>query len=201
MINEISSLKEDSKKTILLYMFPGVIFSWIHIIGLIKFGKANVLLNQWHFEHIEVFYYFLIFLMIYGCGHLMNKIGLRVEVFFESLKWMNKYKGKEFDDTFEDYLKTHFEKEKEPVIIRYYSSFITAFKLETTLFCTLILMCISVILWNPYLRLLNYNHLIMIIIICLAITLYMTYEIKNAIANAHELRLVIIKSFKDSKQK
>ena len=105
------------------------------------------------------------------------------------------------DTVFNNYLKTHFEKEKEPVLIRYYSNFITSFKLETTLFCTIPLMYLSLLFWNSYTDLFTCKALIIISIISLLTMIYLRYEIKQATHTANALRKLINECFETKENK
>ncbi len=195
-MEKISTIKEDFKKTVLLYLFPGIVVCWPFVVAFFIFEKDNGTFEEFKIEHIEVFIYLLIIIVFYGVGHFVGKLGHRLELWLERIAFCSK--PEEFKQRWESYLKTYFSKEKEPVIIRYYSNFIVSYKYELIMVWSILLMLLSILLLNQFdLLTFSKDSCIVISLISVLSFIYLIYEAYQGAKSADELRQIILETFEE----
>ncbi len=190
------------EKTVLKLFFPGLLATWSLWIALLKYISSQPIWKELSKENelLKIVLLLTIFIVIYGIGHLIMKLALRVEVELMD-KWYEKKIAKgEFETVWNNYLKTSFESEKLPVIIRYYSSFIISYHFELACMVAIAIQLILVHLVD-----IHYTHLLsafgvgLITIISIAAIVYLFWEARKAVEVAHQLRQQIIEAFNNNK--
>jgi hypothetical protein len=216
----LSSVKNDTKRIILNDFFPGLVACWPWVVvTLLWFRQQKIEMDGEVLKHLEIPFYLILLIGLFGTGHFISKIGLRIEASLEYLFLLDglSLNGSNLRDplttlrisiqqelsiqkdtfyiTWYDYLKVSCEKDKEPIILRYYSNFITGYKFELSMLCAILLMCISItyLEYYGYTNVFTNHNLCIFLIICTLIFLYLLYEAIVGLSMANELREEIVK--------
>ncbi|MBS1689563.1 MAG: hypothetical protein JSS96_12625 [Bacteroidetes bacterium] len=197
-------LDSNSERKILNIFFPGLLATWylwlsaiIDIKNLInKDEKWKMLFKDNTILNITICASAFIF--IYGIGHLLRKIAIRIEVLQDSHYQKNLLTGSCIDDNEKDefdkvwYLYLQEKVNDCPVIIRYYSSFITAYHFELTCVVALIIQLLSILCDYFFNNYLSHRFQFFDMIISLIFACYLFWEANKSTSVAHYLRKKIV---------
>jgi len=194
-----SSFSDTARKVLLQIFFPGIIVCLpfgILLSTCIQEGNAKWL--QQDLNLLSFFSTAIAIIVLYGIGHIINKIGARVEVWLEQCFCCKKiilYES-EFMRVFDDYLRTYFDKKSEPVIIRYYSLMVIGLKFELNTCVALVLAFIEYMVLIRFYDEINLGSRIWFLLILLVLIVsYLIYEAWAGIETLHGYRELIIKEF------
>jgi hypothetical protein len=217
-MDSIIGLKEEIKKLFLVYFIPGAMAAWPWIFVIVKWFNSHPFVNHELLKDYATTVYIITLLFFYGSGHIIAKIGSRIEVLMEKMiykyikvgSWykfirnkndFRSLKSKEMKETHENftdvwyrYLKSEYSKAEAPLFIRYYSEFIVGLKFELNNLAALPIMIISLYYLekNHFINTMTYCNLLTLAFVCFGIWTYLLYEAFNGIKVAHELREKII---------
>jgi hypothetical protein len=183
--------KEEIKKLFLVYFIPGTLatWPWVFIIG--KWFNDHPLIGSDILKEHGVASYVISLLFFYGSGHMLGKLGTRLEVILEWFLFkFKKVDKKVFYDTWDKYLNTDYDKTKPSLLRRYYTDFITGFKFELNCMCSLPIMLISLYYLerNRFSDFMTESNLYTLMWVSMGIWLYLLFESLNGIIEADRLR-------------
>lgn len=167
----IKAIGTTTKNTITSEFFPGLVATWPLLLYVFKWyreeGKGLLGLETKSLNNWEFIVSLILLIVLYGVGHLIGKLGSRLEIILErreinknekklndcnSCSDSNKiensihdeyYNKEEFYNTWYQYLRIAFKNDQTPTLVRYYSSLINAFKFELNMICSIIIMNLS----------------------------------------------------------
>jgi hypothetical protein len=181
----------DIQKTVLKLFFPGILATWPIGISILKYIHSNSFWIDIMKGHlVSALIYIILLIIIYGVGHLINKIGIQIEAYLDS-------EYQKLDSTFKEtwykYLQKKFKNDETPIIIRYYSSFITAYHFELGCIVALIFQIVLLLSFDLfYLHLFTWWGLMIVIGISITTIIYLWFEANNSVEEAHNLRKKMI---------
>jgi hypothetical protein len=219
--NTISGVTNSAKRTFVVEFFPAIISSWPIVFLIVTYYLDLILKKNETALYLSKYEYaatFLLVIFLYGLGHIISKIGLRLELILENILFesisdgnpiieierelLEHFNKKNFYENWYNYLRVGFRKEEEPIIIRYYSALVSGFKFELNMLCSLVIMSInywivSEIFMVEIIKCGIYTYSFFLLV--LIFLFYIIYESFNAIVEQHKLRIEIIKSFNDQR--
>jgi hypothetical protein len=194
----VSGLKEDVKRIVLNNIFHGLIVLLPVVYTAIICCNADTLKPQ-TLKLIIEFSTSIVFALIVLCfafGHLFLKLGHRLEEFIETCLH-NEYGKDEFLLIWNQYLKTYFEKGKEPVLIRYYSSMVMSLRFElATMFSVPAAFIISIVIDQYYIDIIPYYVYAPAGVGLFFFIVYLYNEARTGVEALHIYRAQIVDSFK-----
>jgi len=216
-------LKDEIKKLFLVYFIPGTLSAWPWIYIIAKFFVDHPIINQELLKDYGTILYIITLFFFYGSGHIVAKLGARLEVLLEKIiydfvsirNWKkfacdqgfrvnkkNEMKAtrEKFNNTWYNYLKIDYSKSEKPLLVRYYDEFIIGLKFEFNCVISIPIMVLSLVYLenNGFLSIMTTNNLFTFSFVFTILWLYLIYEATRGISVAHELREKIIEKF-DSK--
>jgi hypothetical protein len=193
-----SGLKEDFKKLFLNYIALGALilappayyffqqFKPVEIeeqrLALIKDFSSGIIVG--------------IFILCLVLGHLVLKMGHRFEIIIDNYIFSGRYE--EFDKLWYEYLKTTFEKNKEPTLVRYYSDFLIGLRFELGLLVALPITYTELFYLDQIkdAKILEANTHIGLLILLFFVYIWLYNEARQGISEAHILRTHLVEIFK-----
>lgn len=199
------SFTEQAKRIFVGIFFPSIIAVWPTFFVVLQYVNHDNPELKKEIHSISFLISATVVIVMYGIGHFIEKIGARLEIYLEDMFCKSQGKAenrtfedyrKEFNGRFYEYLSTHFAKDCEPVIVRYYSSMLTGLKFELSLIVSLTIMCLSLFFWNIfYLNLPIMPELIVISVLSLLIIIYLLFEAYTGVYTLDFYREAIVKNF------
>lgn len=194
----------NAEKKVLTTFFPAIVAFWpIYIVITQDYEELSNNLKQLN-TTLNVVFFALFFIVVYGIGHFINKLALRAEVRLDDWYCRPKNNGapfngvspKTFEDVWYKYLQQVFTKENTPILLKYYSTFIRYYHFELTCIIalriqTVLLIVLELHYYNDFSDTLFWS-LIIVIAVSTGLIFYLRYEGKQAVGHAHFLRLKII---------
>ncbi len=188
----ISSSLKDAK-VILNNIFQGILILIPICIAFIK-SEFAIHIESRTLELLKEFSTligFALFVLMFGIGHLILKMALRIEITLGDI--IHKNNIKEYHNIWNSYLETSFKTGIEPVVVRFYSNMLVGLKFELASIISIMFLVTEIeIIDQYYINLIPfYLHGPMLITASLLIV-YLYYEAREGIVELHKLRKQII---------
>jgi hypothetical protein len=223
-MDAIIGLKDELKRLFLVYFIPGALsaWPWVFIIG--KWFNVHPLVDHELLKDYGTTVYIITLIFFYGSGHIIAKLGARIEVRMENLiytcihikHWKKcitdkaflsnkrikiEEENQQFTDTWYEYLKVDYPKSEPPLFIRYYTEFIIGLKFELNCLAAIFIMLLSLLYLehNQFMDIMTKNNLTTFSIFSIVLWFYFLYEAFQGIQMAHELRKKLVEKLRDKK--
>jgi hypothetical protein len=152
------------------------------------------------FKENSLLIIFIIFIISLGIGFIIEDIASRLELNLLERRYIQNPKNKISKDFFyivwDNYLTIEVEKDKEPILLRYYRSVLLRFKFELHICISLIIMLIGQLI----LRLIDHNvdwlRSFIYTLSIIGIIIFLHFEARKGVDLLHNKRIELLKHFR-----